>query len=117
MVILMFKNLYDEYLLAKQEKKSSYYKVGLISLIISLAALLIWTTLSILIKVIDNGFVQGTLLIVSILTSFILNPLFILLSSFLLVLQWKICFNKFTLFALISNILLLSSIIVSIFLY
>ena len=41
MVIFMIKKLYEEYMEAKKEKKSSYYKIGLISLILSLITIIL----------------------------------------------------------------------------
>lgn len=113
----MIKKIYEEYIKAKQEKKSSYKQVGLISIFLSLITIILWVGLTILVKLINNGFIQGTLLITYFISSFIINPFFLLLSIFLLILQWKVSFNKITLFSLIGNILLLSSIIVSIFLF
>ncbi|MBE6143801.1 MAG: hypothetical protein E7177_07455 [Erysipelotrichaceae bacterium] len=116
----MFKKILDEYLLIKnesKENKSNYYKVGLISLIISCIFIFLWVITTILIFSINNGLLQATLLILSFLLSYIINPVMLLSSILFLVLQWKIYFNKFTLFALISNILLFSTIIISIFIF
>ena len=115
MVIFMIKKLYEEYMEAKKEKKSSYYKIGLISLILSLVTIILWIGLTILVKLIEGGLFQGVLLILYFVQSFIINPFFLLLSIFLLVLQWQVSFNKITLFTLIGNILLLTSIIISFF--
>lgn len=115
--INMIKKIYNEYLEAKNEKKSSYNKLGLFSLFLSLIVLFIWIILTITTKLINNSFLQSILLIVYFLTSFILNPIFLILGIILLILQWQITCNKFTIFALISNILLLISIIVAILLF
>lgn len=115
----MFKKFIDEYLLVLQEKenKSLYKKAGLISLIISLSFCIIWLITTILIFTINNGLFHATLFILSFLLSYIVNPLILIATIFFLVLQWKIAFNKYTLFSLISNILLLSTTIISIFLF
>lgn len=116
---IMFKKFIDEYLLVLQEKenKSLYKKAGLISLIISLSFCIIWLITTILIFTINNGLFHATLFILSFLLSYIVNPLILIATIFFLVLQWKIAFNKYTLFSLTSNILLLSTTIISIFLF
>lgn len=116
---IMFKKFIDEYLLVLQEKenKSLYKKAGLISLIISLSFCFIWLITTILIFTINNGLFHATLFILSFLLSYIVNPLILIATIFFLVLQWKIAFNKYTLFSLMSNILLLSTTIISIFLF
>ena len=116
---IMFKKFIEEYLLVLQEKenKSLYKKAGLISLIISLSFCIIWLITTILIFTINNGLFHATLFILSFLLSYIVNPLILIATIFFLVLQWKIAFNKYTLFSLTSNILLLSTTIISIFLF
>ena len=116
---IMFIKFIDEYLLVLQEKenKSLYKKAGLISLIISLSFCIIWLITTILIFTINNGLFHATLFILSFLLSYIVNPLILIATIFFLVLQWKIAFNKYTLFSLTSNILLLSTTIISIFLF
>lgn len=116
---IMFKKFIDEYLLVLQgkENKPLYKKAGLISLIISLSFCFIWLITTILIFTINNGLFHATLFILSFLLSYIVNPLILIATIFFLVLQWKIAFNKYTLFSLMSNILLLSTTIISIFLF
>ena len=116
---IMFKKFIDEYLLVLQEKenKSLYKKAGLISLIISLSFCIIWLITTILIFTINNGLFHATLFILSFLLSYIVNPLILIATIFFLILQWKVAFNKYTLFSLMSNILLLSTTIISIFLF
>lgn len=113
----MFKKIYENYLLAKQEKKSSYKELGLISTILTSIVLIIWLTLIFIIKSIDVSFVQSVLIIIYFICSFILNPIFLIITVFFTILQWKITLNKYTIFSLIFNLFLLVSITISIFIF
>ena len=115
----MFKKFIDEYFLIKDQKenKSSYSKAGLISLTLSSIFILLWLIITILIFTLSNSFFHAILIVVSFILSYIVHPLILISTIFFLILQWKITFNKFTLISLISNILLFSTIIISIFIY
>ena len=113
----MFKKFIEEYTNALKEKenKTTYNKASLISLILSLIFTLIWVTLMILTHTIHFELARATLIIITFVISYVINPIILCFSIFFLVLQWKINFNKYTVCSLIGNLILLSTIIISIF--
>lgn len=112
----MFRKFIDNYLKIKNEnvKRPDYKEAGLISSIISLSFVALWILIIILTFSLDNGLVHGLILIINFVFSFVINPIMLIFTILFLILQWKITINKFTILALISNILLLSTIIISI---
>ena len=113
----MFKKFSEEYTnaLKQKENKSSYNKASLISLIFSVIFTLVWIFLMILTHTIHFEFARAILIIVLFVFSYIINPIILCFSILFLVLQWKITFNKYTICSLIGNVLLLTTIILSIF--